>query len=248
MRLVSLWTLGWAVPCLLGAVIYRSIIPEAMAANLKVALATQAYLDWYGKLVWLIFAAGGVVLLTAAWGAVRPSLLPRPALILPFLLGAAMLGSFERVREFIRKPAVIRNYMYANGLRPEVYPLLKEEGLLTHAAYPGVGEVTDDNKVAAGRCMFNLACTRCHTVNGVNAIVRRLELMYGEKPWSPQTIRAYLAGMHNVRPFMPPVPGSEKEVEALAEYLAWLQTHGDWLPGAQRDGVGSRRWEVGGRQ
>ena len=122
----------------------------------------------------------------------------------------------KHIREFIRKPYVIGNYKYANGIRVEDYPLLQSEGLLKYATYAHVRQVTDDNKVLAGQDVFNIACTRCHTTQGVNGIVPKFNNLYGaDKPWDATAMKAYIQGMHNARPFMPPFPGNDVELEAL---------------------------------
>ena len=168
----------------------------------------------------------------------RPEELRPWSLALPFLLCVALLGTFERVREFVRKPYAIADYLYSNGLRKEDYPLLQRDGLLAHATYTRVREITAENEVEAGREVFILACTRCHTTDGVNGIRSVLATLYGdEDAWSREALAGHLGAMHNARPFMPPFPGNDREREALAAYLVHLQRHRDVLEGAQSEGV-----------
>jgi mono/diheme cytochrome c family protein len=141
------------------------------------------------------------------------------------------------VREFIRKPYVIGEYMYANGIRVDDYPLLKEEGVLPHATYSTVREVTDENRLEAGAEVFRLTCTRCHTATGVNAVPDRLRAMHGGGTWDRETVKYYLLGMHTARPFMPPFPGTEVEAGALADYLIELRRTGQPTVGAQDGGA-----------
>jgi hypothetical protein len=164
----------------------------------------------------------------------------------PFVLGLLLLGTFERVREFIRKPYVIGEYMYANGLRVADYPLYKEEGVLRHAAYAAVREVREDNAVAAGAEVFRIACTRCHTATGINSATDRLRDMYGDGSWDRETIRYYLLGMHTARPFMPPFPGTEREAGALADFLLDQRLVRRPLAGAQDGGAGAAPAAGGG--
>jgi mono/diheme cytochrome c family protein len=64
------------------------------------------------------------------------------------------------------------------------------------------------------------------------------EKMYGVgKPLDESSIAAFTKGMHNGRTFMPPFPGNDKELEALAAYIKHLQQTGDVLEGAQNEGV-----------
>ncbi|MFO7654908.1 MAG: cytochrome c [Candidatus Krumholzibacteriia bacterium] len=235
-RFLSVWTLAWTPLWLAGSWLYYQAVPEPMRANLGVALGTTRYESVYDSLVWLIAAAVGACLLVATWGALAPRRLPGAALLVPGILSIWLLSYFERAREFVRKPDVIEAYMYSNALRDADYPLYREQGLLRHAAYAAVDRVTEDNRLLAGQEMFRLACSRCHTTRGVNGIVEKLATMYGAGAWDADTVELYLGGMHNARPFMPPLPGNEEERAALAAYLVALR--GRWLPlhGAQTEG------------
>lgn len=238
-RFVSLWILAWLPFCLAGAVWYWNVVPPAMVSNVSVALMTQTFADWHATGLKLFSVAGVAVLAVTLWGAVAPRRLPQAALVLPFLLAVVFLGYFERVREFIRKPHVVQGYMYANGLRIQDYPLLQNQGLLKHASYVSSRTITDQNRLEAGREVFLLACSRCHTTRGVNAVVTRLERLYGAGPgpWNEEDLKNFIGSMHNVRPFMPPFPGNSAEQEALSAYLCWLKDNRVPLEGAQEVGV-----------
>jgi mono/diheme cytochrome c family protein len=236
-RLCSLWTLAWTPVWLLGALVYWRAVPDAMLANLPVALGTLQFESWHLWLARAVAAGVGVVLLLALWGAAAPRRLPAVALLVPCVLSFWVLSYFERVREFVRKPDVVAAYMYSNGIRHAEYPLLAEEGLLSHAAYASPRTVTEAGRLDAGREMFRLACTRCHTTDGNNGVVAKLARLYGWQDWDPGALRAYLRGMHNARPFMPPVPGTDAEMEALAAYLIALRDDPQTLAGAQTAGI-----------
>ncbi len=225
-RLVSLWVLYWLAWLVGGGLWYWWEIPGSMVGNLPVALTTQDFTDWHDEVLWTLGAAVGAIALVGACGALRPrfmTTLPGTvALVIPILMGMMLLGTFERVREFIRKPYVIKDYMYANGLRLEDYPLYAERGLLASATYADHTGI-DGPPVEVGEKVFMIACSRCHTVNGSFSVRHRLERMYGtDKPWQAATIDAYIKGMHNVRAFMPPFPGRDDERMKLAEWLATL--------------------------
>ena len=94
------------------------------------------------------------------------------------------------LREFIRKPYVIGDYMYANGILAEEYPLYQESGLLKNSPYTSISEITEENKLKAGEEVFNLACTRCHTTHGINSVVVKFEKMYGtENPLNVEAMK-----------------------------------------------------------
>jgi hypothetical protein len=238
-RLISIWSLVWLPFAALGSLWYWRAIPEWMADNVPVALGTQRFASWYDQLLLVLAVMVAVVLAVALAGSVSPRKVPRLALLVPFAVTLVLLGSFERVREFIRKPYVIGDYMYANGLRVVDYPLFREEGVLRHAAYASVRSVTDDTRIEAGAEVFRLTCTRCHTATGVNSVVDRLRDMYGGGPWDRDMVKFYLLGMHSARPFMPPFPGTDREAGALADYLLELRTARQPIIGAQDGGVTS---------
>jgi mono/diheme cytochrome c family protein len=124
------------------------------------------------------------------------------------------------------------------------YPLLRHDGILAQATYTNVRRITANNQLEAGREVFNLACTRCHTVDGVNGVRGILDRLYSNRDalgyaetWRPDAISNYIGTMHNTRPFMPPFPGTDSEKDALAAWLASLQRRRDVIEGAQVTGV-----------
>lgn len=233
---VSKWNLAWLPFCGFGAVWYWNRIPESMLGNIPTALTTQSFADWHTTLLYVGMAAVVFILMVSIWGVFEPSIIPRATYLVPFVLAVAMLGYFERVREFIRKPYVIGDYMYANGIRAEDYALLQRDGLLKHATYVKHRTITPENEVEAGEDVFMLACSRCHTTGGLNSVKVKVRNLFGEE-WEKDKIVAYLRNMHNARPFMPPFPGNDEELEALTAYLISIKDTDVILPGAQSAGV-----------
>ena len=236
-RWISAWVLAWLPVGLAGSYWYWRVVPGWMTDNVPVALTTQQFTDWHQAAIVMLGAMGVLVLIVTLWGTLLPRAMPRAALLLPFLAGLVLFGSFERIREFVRKPYVIGDYMYANGIRASEYDLLKEEGLLAHATYVSTRTITDANAVPVGGELFRIACTRCHTTRGVNGITAKLRDMYGPGPWDRDAVKAYLLTMHTSRPFMPPFPGTDLEAGALSDYLVSLHAFPGGLDGAQTTGV-----------
>lgn len=236
-RLVSAWTLLWVPLCVLGGWWYWGVIPDWMQQLHPVALTTMGFGDWYRQVIVLLGISAAVALGVALWGVCFPGHLPRWCLIAPFLLLIGMLGSYERVREFIRKPYVIHDYLYANGVRVADYPLLQEQGILRHATYVTHREVTEQNRFACGQDVFRLSCTRCHTTRGINGVIQKFENLYGREPWNAEDLKLTIRTMHVSRPYMPPFPGNEAELDALSHYVCGLQAFPVPLPGDQVDGV-----------
>jgi hypothetical protein len=232
------WIFIWAPISLIGAVIYWNVLPEAMVENMSTAVGTMQFQEYYDVLRWVILIAISFVLVIAGIGIMRPGKVKMWMVIIPCFFVFGFLGIFERVREFIRKPYVIGGYMYSNLLREEDYPLYKKEGILKHATYASTHEVTDANKIQAGRDVFMLTCSRCHTTKGINSITYVFERMYGEgKPLDIASVAGYIPNMHVGRTYMPPFPGNEKELDALAHFIKSLQTTGESLEGVQTKGL-----------
>jgi hypothetical protein len=236
-RFVSIWTLAWVPPFIVGALWYWNVVPEAMMKNLDVALLTQAFQNWHETLAHIMVAALAAIILTAVIGLTRPRLINGVLLLVPFLLGIWLLGHFERVREFVRKPYVVADYMYSNGVRLADYPVYKRDGVLTHATFVAHKRVTEANLIEAGQDIFRIACARCHTTTGINSTVDKFNNLYGEGRWDPEVMGLFVETMHNTRTYMPPFPGNQRELDALVAYLKDLeQTHAP-LSGAQSRGI-----------
>jgi mono/diheme cytochrome c family protein len=235
---VSMWLLIWAPVLVAGALLYRAAIPEAMMGNLPTALATMAFVKWYDSLLAVIFGAVIVSILIALWGFLKPKKLIGAALVIPVIAMFIFAGSFERVREFIRKPFVIADYMYANGLRAADYPLYKKNGILPYATYVETPYVSDSNRVEAGKNVFMIACSRCHTVTGVNSVVTKFRnLTPPGESLNADFIRQYIPKMDKVRYFMPPFPGNEAELDALVAFIMLMDKKPQYIYGAQDEGV-----------
>lgn len=238
LRHISFWILLWMPVAVVGAFTYYWYIPRSMIGNLPVAMATQQFQDWYDSLITVIIGVSAIGFAIGILGVFAPRRLPKYLLIIPVLASFLFLGTFERVREFIRKPYVIGDYMYANGILKEEYPLYQQTGLLKNTPYSSIKEITEENKTEAGEAVFNLTCTRCHTTHGINSVVRNFELMYGEeKPLVADAMKAYMKNMHNIRYYMPPFPGNDEELEALAFYIIQQQSRPQKMEGAQIKGV-----------
>lgn len=102
------------------------------------------------------------------------------------------------------------------------------------AAIPAGLSETD---VQAGKDVFMIACSRCHTGSGINAVRAHFQRMYGDQPWTPDLTAGYMEGMHFARPYMPPFPGTAEELRQLGEYLSLLQPAPLAIAGAQQTGI-----------
>jgi len=149
--------------------------------------------------------------------------------LLVALVALGTMGSFEFVRESIRKPYVIGNYLYANSVYVNPIPEdggfsakeIGDTGILKAAKWIKDRELTKDNQVAVGREIFRVECESCHTTDSYRAIKKFLAL----RQWDQDKIRAMLGVldlMHNG--VMPPFAGTDAERGALAVFLSSIQS------------------------
>ncbi|MFC2082318.1 c-type cytochrome [Bacteroidota bacterium] len=236
---LNLWMFLWTPHVFAAGIFYYYKIPGLMVGNLPVAIGTQAFQNWYDSLLYLLFATIIVSMMVNAWMVIKPKWSSKYLMLITLFVVMFTMGTFERVREFIRKPYVIEDYMYSNQLRVDDYEKFKRDGLLRHSVYVKHGEINDLNKLEAGKDVFMIACSRCHTISGVNSVINKFEDMFtpnGESLDKDKVLQ-YIPVMEKARYFMPPFPGNDKEAEALTEFIISEQYSRNYLHGAQSSGV-----------
>lgn len=216
---------------------YWQAVPADMQANKAVALLTQQFAQWHDKYQIILGATVISFFLIGMFGIVSGHLVPRVALLIPTVLGIWMLGHFERAREFMRKPWIIGDYMYSNGVLESELAFLQSEGILKHATYVAYREVTPENQVQAGQDVFMISCSRCHGTHGINGVIEKFADMYGPGPWDDDGMFLFMKSMHQSRTFMPPFPGTDDEARALVAYIQSIRESGERLQGAQTAGI-----------
>ncbi len=220
------WSAVWIVPSLaiLPALDWWYIrkIPPELWASARGPMPTGTHFALLaGVLLTVTFVLALVTL-------VRPGRLHLAFSLLVALVALGAMGSFEFVREAIRKPYVIGNYLYANSLYATPMPgdggfsveRIDDVGVLQTAKWLKNRELTKDNQVAVGREVFRVECESCHTTDSYRGVKRYLAL----RQWDQNKIQAMLSGldlMHNG--VMPPFAGTDPEREALAAFLTTIQ-------------------------
>lgn len=148
----------------------------------------------------LASAMGGLLLVVLVFALVlrRPATFG-PAAVAPLMLcGLVTFGGAEFVREGLRKPYVINQYMFVNGVRLPGYgppasgleassagnfpvdrfsiEALNRTGVIAAAGYvhPATSHLSPEDTIgrahAEGRAVFALLCRACHTMDGYLAI------------------------------------------------------------------------------
>ena len=248
LRMLGLWMTFWAPICLAFGWWYYSRVPVFMKENVPLALIASDFGGWQEKLLLIIKITVVVFLLLAQLLILVPQRIPAWLAILPMFLIMWLTGHFERVREFIRKPYIIGQYMYANGMRVEDYPLLQKDGMLAHATFShpltdeekeGVSEEIF-SKMQDGKDVFLIACSRCHTINGTSSVIKKFDKLMNNGPWDEANITNYIQTVHDIQQFMPPFPGTAVEAEAMTTYLVNIKKNGAQVSGAQSGGIKKR--------
>lgn len=235
-RLITSWTIIFLPATAGGAFWYWKRIPKFMADLAPVAITTQDYTQWYNTIILLLLGMVLLIFLISLAGIIIPKRIPGLVMLIPFLCAMTLMGYFERVREFVRKPYVIKDYMYANGFRVQDYPLFKQDGILPHATFVKHHKITNESKIEAGLDVFKLTCSRCHTLSGVNSVNKKFDKLFPDREWQVEQIQAFMENMHNVRPFMPPFPGNQEELNALSLFIIKNQNLDFRLEGVQTSG------------
>lgn len=228
-RLIRFFAIIMAVTVPIGAALgyyYLLQIPEAAKAMIPTAMMTRAFADKMDLMYMIIVGIGASIILTTIIALFAPKRMPYIAASLMVAGFLVFWGYEERVREFIRKPYLIYNYMYVNGIRPTDVPYLNKVGILKHAVFvEEKDKVIDANKtnlVAVGHKIYQIECRACHTENGINGLKK---LTAG---WSESAIKNRLNNLPGGgTPYMPPFVGTEAEKEALAAYIASLNKKGE---------------------
>ncbi len=130
------------------------------------------------------------------------------------ILAAVVVTAAEYSREMLRKPFVIVDYMYSNGVRVQDVKRFNKEGYLTKSLW-----VDEENDFATGKAMFRGQCMICHTWSGYRSMDR---LLKGRNKESLQSVLDMLyeySPEYRFTQYMPPLVGTLAERRALAVWL-----------------------------
>ncbi len=216
------WSAWWIVPSLavlpLLAWWYVRRIPADVWANARGFMPTATHFAFFAVVLL------SVTFLLALLTLVRPGRMHLAFSLLVAVVALGAMGSFEFVREAIRKPYVISNYLYANSLYSTQIPgdagfsvdEVDNTGILASAKWIDQRDITAGDQVTVGHEIFRVECQSCHTANAYRGLKHYLTL----RAWDQNKIQAMIGGlefMHNS--VMPPFAGTDSERAALAAYL-----------------------------
>ncbi len=219
------WLLAGVALAYAGYRWWEAALPESTRALfLGERPGLTALADTRSFLLWALTAVLGLGLLVLV---AAPRALRRPTAALLMVAGFAFFGGYERLREGVRKPFLIHDYMFSNGILVSEIARLNEEGILSRAGW--AAHAASQDPAGAGRAIFRAQCASCHTLDGYQALRPLID---------PDFIEANLYALWEQGgeyvpgepvdkakldyPFMPPFVGTEDELAALAGYLSSL--------------------------
>jgi mono/diheme cytochrome c family protein len=141
----------------------------------------------------------------------------RAVATLLLLVGLGLMTTGEWARESIRKPFIIYDYMYSNGVIIDEIEALREEGIAARSSWVDADE---SDPVVLGEQVFRAACQNCHARDGYNGLAGRVA------HWDEEFISGMTQRTEYMRRVMPPWVGTPEEADALAAYLVTLKPEG----------------------
>lgn len=224
-RLVR-WSARWMLPsfAILPLLIwwYARAIPLELWTSARGPMPTAT-----------LFATLAVVLAAATFGFALITLIRAGKVGLTYsvplmILALGAMGALEFVREAVRKPYVIANYLYGNGVYATpmrgdagfTVEQIDQVGVLPTAKWVKQRDLEHLSAADAGAEVFRVECQSCHTRQAYRGVHKYL----ARRSWSVEETSAMLASldlMHNG--VMPPFAGTDMERRALAAYLVDLR-------------------------
>jgi cytochrome bd ubiquinol oxidase subunit I len=136
------------------------------------------------------------------------------SLLLALAFVATAGGEF--VREGVRKPFTIREYLYSNSIARDGVADLRRRGSTADDPYPLRNQADYPNEqLVLGAKVFRAQCSVCHTLDGMNAVTELAAT------WTIEQRRLNIAQLQRTKPFMPPFAGTPSEVEAIVQLIGW---------------------------
>ncbi len=165
-RYLGWWLIGGALVSYAGYRWWEASLPEPVLGLFRgPEPALTALASTRSLALWAVTAALvlGVLLLVALSSRGRA-----PAAVAVMVAGFLFFGSYERLREGIRKPFLIHSHMFSNGLLVSDIPSINERGMAAHSGW--VAARVGEGAEAVGRQIFKAQCASCHTLDGYQAI------------------------------------------------------------------------------
>jgi mono/diheme cytochrome c family protein len=222
----------WLLPVfLVGPLVtlwFLSQIPQSAISTIYTGIQTSGVGNFsiLARALYLSLVLSGTILLFAFFG---PYLNPKGftfrIAILFMVCGLAATGTTEWMREMLRKPYVVYNYMYSNGIHKADVQDLARDGFLKRGKWAGVLAQAVSSDCDKGELVFRYQCMACHTVRGYRSMKKLLGVR------DEEAITSFLHMLKEEDPkknnyigIMPPLAANDDELKILAKYLAALNS------------------------
>ncbi|OFV81562.1 MAG: hypothetical protein A2Y78_02625 [Acidobacteria bacterium RBG_13_68_16] len=211
---------------------WEHVLPESVKA---IFLGSKALLPALASTRYFVLWALTVYLLLSLFALAAPRLHRWPTAVAALLAAFAFFGGYERLREGSRKPFVIRDFMFSNGILVSEIADLNQRGVLSKAVWAARENPGPEGK---GVAVFRAQCASCHTLDGYLSIRKLVapvdpDMLNGILATMREEGNEYVSGRYTDKghvatdkldyPLMPPLVGTDDEVEALASYLLTLR-------------------------
>ena len=218
------WSVKWLVPSFVAMpflmIWYYLCVPASQQALLSLGIDTvnAGTFSTVTRMALVIIITSATIIGVAYFLAYRNPLEFNLSHALSVLLLALIAtGAGEYSREMLRKPYVIGNWMYSNGVRVPDVTRINSEGYLKRSLW-----IHDSaSSYARGEAIFRGECQSCHTMDGYRPI---RQLLAGR---DRENIHNFVLMLHDYKPdmpyrkFMPPMAGTQQDVNDLSDYLSY---------------------------
>ena len=161
------------------------------------------------------------------------------------MLALVATASTEHAREMLRKPYVIGEHMFSNGIRKAEVDTFNKDGYLAHSPWAteqdrqmwakidtagtGVALASDGAspelraaQLKRGELMMRGQCLACHTRDGYRSLKRLLAERDREAVGNILTMIHEYKDDSQFKAFMPPLVGTPAEISALGDFLTQM--------------------------
>ena len=217
------WSVKWLVPSFVAIpflmIWYYMMVPSSQQALLSLGIDTinAGTFSAVTRMALVIITTSATIIGVAYFLAYRnPREFNLSHALAVLLLALMATGASEYSREMLRKPYVIGRWMYSNGVRVPYVNRINHEGYLAHSNWVWNGSASSYSR---GEAIFRGECSSCHTMDGYRPM---RQLMAGR---DRANIESFVTMLHDYKPdmtyrrFMPPMAGTEQDIDDLTDYL-----------------------------
>ena len=123
--------------------------------------------------------------------------------------------------EMLRKPYVVYNYIYSNGIHKSDVKELVDAGFLNKGKWANALAQSASSDTERGEIIFRYECMACHTIKGYRSMKKLLGVRDEDAITSLlQMLKDPDPKKNNYSGIMPPLAANDGELKCLAKYLA----------------------------